>query len=51
FALVWLASACGLGDGAGGYLFALSRVAGWTAHIIEQRQNPDMLRPRARFVG
>ncbi len=34
-----------------GPLFALSRCAGWVAHVQEQRLSPVMLRPRARFVA
>ncbi|MCK9511194.1 MAG: citrate synthase [Pigmentiphaga sp.] len=33
-----------------GPVFALSRCAGWVAHVQEQRLSPAMLRPRARFV-
>ena len=32
-------------------LFAMSRVAGWTAHTIEQYGNNRLIRPRARYVG
>ena len=31
--------------------FAISRVIGWTAHIIEQTKNNKILRPSARYVG
>ena len=31
-------------------LFALGRVAGWVAHVLEQRLAGIMLRPKARFV-
>jgi 2-methylcitrate synthase/citrate synthase II len=32
-------------------LFVLSRVAGWSAHVIEQLDNNRLIRPRARYVG
>jgi citrate synthase len=32
-------------------LFIIGRLAGWTAHILEQRQQGFLLRPRARYVG
>jgi citrate synthase len=32
-------------------LFVLSRVAGWSAHIIEQLDNNRLIRPRARYTG
>ena len=32
-------------------LFALARVAGFIAHVEEQRQSGTLLRPRAKFVG
>jgi len=35
----------------GAALFAVGRIAGWTAHILEQRQQNFMLRPRARYIG
>ena len=31
--------------------FAVSRVAGWTAHILEQRQHGRLVRPLERYVG
>lgn len=31
--------------------FGLGRTAGWIAHVLEQRQSPALLRPRARYVG
>jgi citrate synthase len=32
-------------------IFAMSRVAGWSAHIIEQLDNNRLMRPRARYTG
>jgi citrate synthase len=32
-------------------IFALGRIAGWTAHIIEQYENNKLIRPRALYVG
>ncbi|GCE47335.1 citrate synthase [Thermosporothrix hazakensis] len=32
-------------------IFASSRVAGWTAHILEQYANNRLIRPRADYVG
>jgi citrate synthase len=37
--------------GMGPAIFALGRSAGWVAHILEQQQSRQPLRPRARFVG
>lgn len=32
-------------------LFAIGRIAGWTAHIIEQRQDNKIVRPTALYTG
>jgi citrate synthase len=32
-------------------IFVMSRVAGWSAHIIEQMDNNRLIRPRARYTG
>ncbi len=32
-------------------IFACSRVAGWTAHVLEQLRNNRLIRPRAEYVG
>lgn len=32
-------------------MFALSRVAGWTAHVLEQHADNRLIRPRALYVG
>jgi 2-methylcitrate synthase/citrate synthase II len=32
-------------------LFVISRVVGWSAHVIEQLDNNRLIRPRARYTG
>ncbi len=32
-------------------IFAVSRVSGWTAHVLEQYSDNVLLRPRAQYVG
>lgn len=32
-------------------VFAMSRIAGWMAHVIEQWANNRLIRPRAEYVG
>jgi citrate synthase len=32
-------------------IFAISRIAGWTAHVIEQLDDNRLIRPRADYVG
>jgi 2-methylcitrate synthase len=32
-------------------IFAMARVAGWSAHVIEQLDHNRLMRPRARYVG
>lgn len=49
--LVAVAAALGLPKGAPLAIFACGRVAGWVAHILEQREAAFLLRPRARYVG
>jgi citrate synthase len=51
FALVSLARAARLPDGAALALFALGRTVGWIAHAIEQYASDVLIRPRARYVG
>lgn len=48
--LVMLAEALGLPPGAAATIFAVGRAAGWVAHILEQREQGHLLRPRARYV-
>src|SRR5690606_23517196 len=32
-------------------MFACARVAGWAAHILEQKREGRLIRPSARYVG
>jgi citrate synthase len=32
-------------------LFVVSRVTGWSAHVIEQLDNNRLIRPRANYTG
>jgi citrate synthase len=32
-------------------IFAVSRIAGWTAHVIEQLDDNRLIRPRAEYIG
>lgn len=32
-------------------IFALSRCAGWTAHVMEQHEHNRLIRPRADYIG
>ena len=32
-------------------IFAISRVSGWTAHILEQYSDNRLIRPRAEYIG
>ncbi|HEX8247503.1 MAG TPA: citrate synthase [Pyrinomonadaceae bacterium] len=32
-------------------IFAISRISGWTGHILEQYGNNKLIRPRAEYVG
>lgn len=32
-------------------LFVMSRLSGWSAHIIEQRKNNRLIRPEAEYIG
>jgi citrate synthase len=41
----------GLADEAPYVLFALSRMTGWLAHAMEQRETGRTIRPRARYIG
>lgn len=46
-----LLEAVGLAPGLFAPTFAVARVAGWTAHALEQRATGHLLRPRAEYVG
>ena len=32
-------------------IFAISRMSGWTAHVLEQQGNNRIIRPRAEYIG
>lgn len=32
-------------------IFAVSRISGWTAHVIEQHDDNRLIRPRAEYIG
>ncbi len=32
-------------------MFAVSRISGWTAHVLEQFANNRLIRPRAEYIG
>jgi citrate synthase len=50
-ALVAVCEALGTAPHAAGGLLALGRTAGWVAHVVEQRRDGLVIRPRAKFVG
>lgn len=49
--LVALCDALGGAPGDAICVFAVGRSVGWIAHALEQRQQPHLLRPRARYTG
>jgi citrate synthase len=49
-ALVSVAAALGMPPEATPALFAIARMAGWTAHVLEQYEAPFIVRPRARYL-
>lgn len=51
YALVALERRLGLPRDSAFMLFAIGRSAGWLAHAIEQYARPELLRPRAKYVG
>ena len=51
FALVAVARALGLPNGAALTLFAIGRAIGWIGHAIEQYEKNEIIRPRAKYVG
>ncbi len=32
-------------------MFTCARVAGWSAHILEQKREAKLIRPTAKYVG
>ena len=50
-ALLLLCDTLDMPHGSAAFLHSLGRVAGWVAHVAEQRLTGAMLRPRARYVG
>jgi len=50
FCVVALAADLGFPRRAAAGLYILARVAGWVAHVMEQRLSSALLRPRAKFV-
>jgi 2-methylcitrate synthase len=32
-------------------IFVMSRITGWSAHVIEQLANNRLIRPRGRYTG
>jgi citrate synthase len=51
FAMVALSEALGLPAGTSLLVVSVGRLAGWIAHIREQRTQGGPMRPRARYVG
>ena len=51
FALVALSTTLKLPRGSAFALFAIGRVVGWIAHVIEQRKHGSLIRPRADYIG
>jgi citrate synthase len=50
-ALVVLTRAFGLPRGSATALWVIARTAGWVAHVVEQRMQAFMLRPRAKYIS
>lgn len=50
FALAVLTRALGMPAGSAAALWILARSAGWVAHVLEQRSQAFMMRPRARYI-
>lgn len=51
WALALLGRVLALKPGAMFGIFAMGRMVGWVAHVIEQRQQGYVLRPRAKYTG
>jgi citrate synthase len=43
--------AAGLPVAAFAPIFAMARTPGWIAHVLEQQEDPELIRPRARYEG
>ena len=50
FALAVLTKVLGLPHGAATAIWIMARSAGWVAHVLEQRAQGFMMRPRARYI-
>lgn len=50
-ATVGVSRALGAGPGHALGIFAIGRSAGWIAHVLEQRTQRFLVRPRARYIG
>ncbi len=50
-ALVLFCHSLGMPRGSAGALLAFARMAGWIAHVLEQRADGAVIRPRAKFIA
>jgi citrate synthase len=50
-ALVLFCQSLGMPRGSAGALLAFGRMAGWVAHVLEQRADGAVIRPRAKFIA
>ncbi len=50
-AVIVTCQALRLPPGSAAALFLVARMAGWVAHVLEQRLSPALIRPRAKFVS
>ena len=48
--LALLVAVVGLPHGAATAIWIMARSAGWVAHVLEQRAQGFMMRPRARYI-